>query len=278
MFIAPFVILEQFISRRRSRASISARFSTSLYDLGRWRWFVFGIFAVLLFAMTLLPITFMVMGSFMELFGYFEVDGGAFTINHWTTILEDSLFLDSLWDTVVIATVSALVAMILFPAIAYLVVRTKYFGRGALDFLTWIPITVPGIVIGLAFTIAGMALGVQLIKAGIMQISMELEEAARVGGATWLRTMRKVVVPLVAPTVVVVGVLSFVTATRAVSTPVLLSSRDTQTLAVFQLKFIEAGDLEAASVVGVVVLVLSTGVALIARMCGLRIGLGGRNA
>lgn len=300
LFIAPFVFLEQFIGRRRSRASISGKFTAGLYDLGRWRWAAFGLFAVLLGTMTLLPVTFMVLGSFMEFFGYFDVPGGAFTTKHWATILSDAQFLGSLWDTVVIAFAAALVAMMLFPAIAYLVVRTRYWGRGALDFLTWIPTTVPGIVIGLAFlwmfletpvlqplygtkiglilafTLAGMALGVQLIKAGVMQISLELEEAARVGGASWLHTMRRVVVPLVAPTVVVVGVLAFVTATRAVSTPVLLSSRDTQTLSVFQLKFIEAGDLEAASVVGVVVLILSTGVALVARLFGLKLGLGGR--
>lgn len=299
-FIAPFVFLEQIIGRRRSRASISARFSAGVYDLGSWRWTMFGLIGILLFAMTLLPVIFMVMGSFMELFGYFDVEGGAFTLLHWKEVLTDPTFLDSAWDTVVIGTAAAVVAMILFPAIAYLVVRTKYVGRGVLDFVTWIPVTIPGIVIGLAFlwmflnnpvlrpaygtvaglilafTIAGMALGVQLIKAGIMQISMELEEAARVGGATWIRTMRKVVVPLIAPTVVVVGLLTFVTAARAVSVPVLLSSHATQTLAVFQLKFIEGGDLERASAVGVVVVALSTGVALLARFFGLKIGLGGR--
>lgn len=298
--IAPLVLGQQMIARRRSRASISARFSAAVTDLGRWRWPAFAMFVVLLLTMTALPMSFMLIGSFMEFFGYFDVPGGAFTLRHWTTVLGDPVFLDALWDTFVIATSAALVAMLLFPAVAYLIVRTRYLGRGLLDFLTWVPTTLPGIVVGLAFlwmfletpvlrpvygteiglilafTLAGMALGVQLIKAGIMQISLELEEAARVGGAAWLLTMRRVVVPLVAPTVVVVGVLAFVTATRAVSTPVLLSSRATQTLSVFQLKFIEAGDLEAASVVGVVVLVMSTGVALVARTFGLRFGLGSR--
>lgn len=300
LVIAPFVFLEQVIGRRRSRASITARFSAGVYNLGRWRWPIFGFIGLLVFSMTILPLSFMILGSFMELFGYFDVEGGAFTLDHWIEILNDPLFLDALWDTVVIGTAAAAVAMTLFPAIAYLIVRTKYFGRGALDFVTWIPTTIPGIVIGLAFlwmflnnpvlrpaygtvvalilafTIAGMALGVQLLKAGVMQITMELEEAARVGGGSWLLTMRKVVVPLIAPTVIVVGLLSFVNAARAVSTPVLLSSQSTQTLAVFQLKFLEAGDFEQASAVGLVVVLLSTGVALVARICGLRVGIDGR--
>jgi len=103
-----------------------------------------------------------------------------------------------------------------------------------------------------------------------------LEEAAQAGGAGWLATMRAIVLPLIAPTVAVVGILEFVAATRSVSTAVLLSSHATQPLAVFQLKFIEAGDLETASVVGIVVLLLSTGVALAARLLGLRFGLGER--
>jgi iron(III) transport system permease protein len=250
--------------------------------------------------MTLLPVAFMVLGSFMEVFGYFDVPGGAFTTEHWTAVLTDAQFLGSLRDTLVIALAAAVVSMMIFPAIGYLIVRTRYAGRGTLDFLTWIPTTVPGIVIGLAllwmflqtpflrpaygtqaglvlaFVLAGMSLGIQLTKTGIMQVSLELEEAARAGGGSWLLTMRRVVVPLVAPTIAVVGVLEFVAATRGVSTAILLSSHATQTLAVFQLKFIESGDMEAASVIGVVVLVLSTGVAFAARMFGLKFGIGER--
>jgi iron(III) transport system permease protein len=122
-----------------------------------------------------------------------------------------------------------------------------------------------------------MALGVQNIKAASLQLSPELEEAALAGGASWLATMRKIVVPMIAPAVAAVGILEFVAATRGVSTAVLLSSHATQTLAVFQLKFIEAGDLETASVVGIVLLALSTGVALAARLCGLRFGIGERS-
>jgi iron(III) transport system permease protein len=300
VIMAPFVLAQQTISHRRLRTSVTGKLSMGLTDLRGWRWPVFIIFLILLGAMTVLPVAFMVLGSFMEVFGYFDVPGGAFTSEHWATVLGDSQFRSSLWDTLVIALGTAGASMVLFPGIAYLIVRTRYRGRGLLDFLTWIPTTVPGIVIGfallwvllqtpflrpiygtelglvLAFTLAGMALGIQLIKTAIMQLSPELEEAARAGGASWLRTMRRIIVPLVAPTVVVVGVLEFVAATRGVSTAILLSSHATQTLAVFQLKFIESGDMEAASVVGVVLLILSTGVAFVARMHGFKLGLGQR--
>ncbi len=300
VIMAPFVWGQQVLGRRRSRASITSRFALRVADLGPWRWLACAVFVALLGAMTVLPVFFMVLGSFMEVFGYFDVPDGVFTLDHWVTVLSDPLFLASLRDTLIIAVATAVASMLLFPAIAYLIVRTRYRGRGLLDFLTWVPTMVPGIVVGLAmlwlflqtpflrpfygtqvglilaFLLAGMALGIQLTKTGIMQISLELEEAARAGGASWLYTMRRIIVPLVAPTVVVVGVLAFVAATRGVSIAILLSSHATQTLAVFQLKFIESGDMEAASVIGVVLLVLTTGVAFVARMFGLKIGLGGR--
>jgi iron(III) transport system permease protein len=298
--MAPLVLAQQAIARRRARATLAGKFSARTADLGAWRWPLFALVLLLLGAMTVLPIAFMLLGSFMEVFGYFDVPDGAFTIAHWATVLQDPLFLGSLWDTLIVAAATSLLSMLLFAPIAYLVVRTRYVGRGVLDFLTWLPTTVPGIVIGLAllwvflktpglqqvyghplglvlaFTLAGMALGVQIIKAAILQLSPELEEAAQAGGAGWFTTMRKIVLPLVAPAVAVVGVLTFVAATRGVSTAVLLSSHATQTLAVFQLKYIEAGDLETASVVGIVILALSTGIALAGRLLGLRFGLGER--
>jgi iron(III) transport system permease protein len=298
--MAPVVAVQQAIARRRARATLASKFSARLADLGPWRWPLFALVLLLLGAMTLLPIAFMLLGSFMEVFGYFDVPDGAFTVAHWATVLGDPLFLGSLWDTLIVAVATSLLSMLLFAPVAYLVVRTRYAGRGVLDFLTWLPTTVPGIVIGLAllwvflktpglkqiyghpiglvlaFTLAGMALGVQIIKAAIMQLSPELEEAAQAGGASWLTTMRKIVLPLIAPAVAAVGILEFVAATRGVSTAVLLSSHATQTLAVFQLKYIEAGDLETASVVGIVILVLSPGIALAGRLLGLRLGLGER--
>ena len=300
--IAPLVLLQQWYGRRRSHAVVSGKFSVRLHDLGRTRWVVFGVIGGMLAGMTVLPIGFLIMGSFMRFFGYFNVSP-VFTTEHWVEVLGNPQFLDSLKDTLIIAFSASVVAMIVFTLVAYMIVRTRFRGRGTLDFLTWLPTTVPGIVIGLGFLwlflqapppfgailrpmygthfalilalmVSGMALGVQLIKSGMFQISLELEEASWSAGASFLYTLRRVVLPLIAPVVAVVGVLTFVGAARNLSTVVLLADRNTQPLAVYQLRFIEQGDLEAGAVVGVVVLVMSMGVALIARFFGLKVGLG----
>ena len=150
MIMVPFVLAQQMVAGRRSRTSIGGKFAVRLVDLGRWRWLVFAAFLSLLAAMTALPVFFMVLGSFMEVFGYFDVPGRRLH----RRALADGAARSCLPGLAVGHPVDrgryrhrldgAL------PGVAYLIVRTRYRGRGLLDFLTWIPTTVPGIIIGLA--------------------------------------------------------------------------------------------------------------------------------
>ena len=77
--------------------------------------------------------------------------------------------------------------------------------------------------------------------------------------------MRRVVLPLLAPTIALVGTLSFVSASRDVSNIILLSSGQSRTLALLQLDYMVAPQRESASVVSVILIAMRTGVALVAR-------------
>src|SRR5439155_1098467 len=72
------------------------------------------------------------------------------TLKNWTTVLADDLFLRSLWNTVVLATGTAVAAVLVHSLIAYIVVRTRFRGRRALDVVSWLPFTVPGVILGLS--------------------------------------------------------------------------------------------------------------------------------
>ena len=79
--------------------------------------------------------------------------------------------------------------------------------------------------------------------------------------------------PLMMPTVISVGLVTFVFAARDVSRVALLASAQNRPLALLQLDYLSGHNLEAASVVGVIIILLTTGVALFARLFGLRIGI-----
>jgi ABC-type Fe3+ transport system permease subunit len=80
-----------------------------------------------------------------------------------------------------------------------------------------------------------------------------------------------VVLPLIAPTVAVVGVLAFAAGARATGSIALLSNSSNQPLSMLQLSLLSSNQYGTASVVGVLLLLMTVGVALIARFAGLRL-------
>jgi iron(III) transport system permease protein len=125
----------------------------------------------------------------------------------------------------------------------------------------------------LATVVSSMTLGTQIIKSNMMQLGHELEEASRVTGATWWYTFTRVVLPIMTPVLLLVGVMNFISAARDVASVALIATAETKTLALLQLDFMVEGRTEPAAVVSLVVVAMSTGVALLARTLGLRIGI-----
>ena len=127
----------------------------------------------------------------------------------------------------------------------------------------------------IAIVIASLTFGTQVLKSNMIQLGDELEEVARVTGASWWRSFRSIVLPIIMPSLVLVGVLNFIAAARDISSVALLATNDTKTLSLLQLDYMIEGRYEAAAVISVIVVVLTTGVAFLARMLGLRIGVRG---
>ena len=124
----------------------------------------------------------------------------------------------------------------------------------------------------LAVTIASMTLGVQLVKSNLLQLGQELEESSWVAGGSWLYTFRRVILPLQAPVLLTVGLIAFISAARNIAGIALLVTSENRPLAMLQLDYMVDGRYEAAAVAGVIVTVLTSGLALLARFFGLRLG------
>ena len=126
----------------------------------------------------------------------------------------------------------------------------------------------------LVVIIQGKTTGVNITKAAIVQVGNDMEEAARVSGAGWLRTYFTIWIPLLMPTMVLLGTLNFVSAATATSSIILLAGRDTITLSIVALEWASAdlGLREPASIVMLHIAVMTLGLAMIARRFGLQLG------
>ncbi len=291
--VLPLVAFQQWYATRRRFTTVSSRFRGQRIRLRAWRWPAFVMLAATVLAITALPAGLVVIGTFMNLFGKFNI-AQPWTLKNWETVLASPLFSRALVNTLVIAVGSAILAMAAFTGLAYIVVRTKFWGRGALDFLVWLPSTFPGIILGLGFlwlflgtwflrplygttfllilvaAIGGMTLTTQIVKSSMLQLGAELEEASRACGASWWYTLWRVVLPLIRPTIAVVGILGFSFAARTTGTIALLSTATNQPLSMLQLTMAAASQYGPASVVGVFLMLLTVGAALVARGLGLR--------
>jgi iron(III) transport system permease protein len=73
----------------------------------------------------------------------------------------------------------------------------------------------------------------------VQSVSRELDESARMSGATWWRAMMRIVVPLVGPGMVSLWLLLFVTYIREVSSSMMLFTFGTETVSIALIQIME---------------------------------------
>ncbi len=297
LVIVVIIPVQRWITERRRYTTITGSFKPGLIDLGPWKLLVTGAIGFLIVILTVGPAVTLVIGSFMTRAGYFYLDP-TYTLEHWQLVLTDNLFLKAMRTTLILAISAAVLSPLLFSLIAYILVRTRWKGRWALDLIIWGSGAIPGILSGLGLLwlflgtpllgalygtiyalllvviIQGNTTGTNIMKGVFVQIGADMEEAARVSGASWIRTYFTIWVPLLMPTLILLATLNFVIAAGTTSSIILLAPRGTLTLSLLALEFASPGigQREEASVVGLFIIFFTVGLATIARALGLRLG------
>jgi iron(III) transport system permease protein len=291
------VLQRNYLGQRHYRTVTGRGFSTNPTTLGRWRWPIFSVVALTAFSVTVVPLAVLLMGTFMRAFGYFDI-ARPWTTENWLRVLADPSLIRALWNTVFVGLGTAVTGALFYSMIAYVVVRRHFKGKAVLDFISWLPWAVPGILMGLALLwmvfetrvllflygsvyililalfIKSMPFGVQISKSVLVQLGPELEEAARISGGSWWQMYRRVLVPLLTPTLIVVGLLGFMSAARDISTVVLLGSSQSRTMALLALDYAFGGQFERGSVVAFITSLVVIVIALISHFVGRKVGIG----
>lgn len=293
------VWIQRLIIGRRNYTTVTGKsFSTRPTQLGRWRWVTFGICLAWIGVFIILPLVFLITGTFMRLFGFWDLPN-VWTTQHWTSAFGDPIFLRSLGNTVLLGLGAAIGGAFICSIIGYVLVRAQFRGRGTLDFLAWLPWALPGVLLGLALLwvflgnpalriiygtlwllilamiISELPLGTQVLKASNMQLGKELEESAWMSGASWIQSFRRVVMPMLAPAVMAVGLIVFISSVREIPTVIFLASSESRTLSLLMVDYIAGAQLERAVVLGVFITGLIIVAALVARFgLGMRMGAG----
>jgi iron(III) transport system permease protein len=240
-----------------------------------------------------LPLGVLIVGSLMKLFGFFTIKD-PFSTRHWVLVLSDPVFLSAVRNSLALGIATAAIGLFCYSLIGYALVRTQMFGRSLVNVLVWLPWAIPGILLGLAFLwlflsspplsvfygsylglvvvllVKEMPIGVHMTKTAFVQISEELEQVGRVCGAQWLYTFRRIVVPLISPVLVSIFAIVFMAAVRDIDTIILVGTASTRPLSLLMMEYSMAGEMQAASILGVILSLFAVVIALVSRRIGLR--------
>lgn len=181
----------------------------------------------------------------------------------WATyfvVLTDSRYLESLMNTLLLSLAVTLVTLVAGAAVGIYLARHRFPGRKALLSLLTIPLAFPGVIIGffvillggrqgwvaqltstlgmgrvtfaygllglfLAYLYFSLPRAIASYTAAASAMDMQLEEAARIMGASRWAITRDVWIPQLAPTTVACGAIVFATAMGAFGTAFTLASK-----------------------------------------------------
>ncbi|OCP38458.1 ABC transporter permease [Ensifer sp. LC163] len=196
---------------------------------------------------------------------------------------------NSFWTTMEISLISAPLTALVGLLTAYLIVRQRFAGRDIFEFALMLSFAIPGTVIGISYIIAfnlpplemtgtalilvacfvfrNMPVGVRGGIAAMSQLDKSLDEASLTLRATSLRTLRKVILPLLRPAIVAALVYSFVRAITSISAVVFLVSAEYNMATSYIVGLVENGEFGVAiaysSALIVVMITVITGLQLL---------------
>ncbi|SFE71378.1 ABC transporter permease [Succiniclasticum ruminis] len=250
----------------------------NMVELGKWKWPAFAVVAGYAFIAVILPLSSIVVTSFLvSMSKGLALDN--FGIDAWIPVVTSSQYMESVWRSIGYGIVAACIGTVLALFVAYLSVKTNITGRSIPDLLVVLGGATPSIVIALALivTFSGnyglnlystmwilivsylvkyMTMSVRTIAASLSQVHISLEEAALSSGASWIRTCKDIIMPLVAPSIVAGWFLIFMPSFYELTMSNLLYGADTKSLGVLLYELQTYADTQNASVLSVIILLI----------------------
>lgn len=242
-------------------------------SLGGWRWPVFA-FCVLIFLVAiLLPYGSLLAVSLSKSWGLAFWQNLTLA-NYAFVLFQYDVTRRAILNSLFLASLAATSAVLLGAAIGWIDLRTTLKGRRFLDYVSLIPLGLPGIVMAaaliqfwlkmpvalygtlailfLAYCARYLPLGVRAANTALRQIDPSLEESARILGASWGETMREVTLPLMRSSLFAGWILVFVPAIQELSASILLFSSRSMTVAVAVYNLYENGYIEPVAALALV--------------------------
>lgn len=279
--IALLIVYNHLIRRAERFVTVTGKgYRPTRYALGKWRTPALLFVGLYLAVAAILPAIVLVWTSFSG--------GGSegLSLDAYRLLLADRRFWPAVGNTFLVAGLSAAIITLIGALLAWQILRLRFPGRALLDGVSFMSIGIPAVITGFAVMVLHLTLPIglygtvwilvlaysyrlavstRLSRASLIQIHPELEEASVASGGRWLDTIRRVVLPLLGPSLMASFLLLFIVGFREFTIPMILQSEDNWVLSVIMWKLQADRQTAQAAAVGTLILLFVTPVIFVLR-------------
>ena len=234
-----------------------------------------------LFVIVVVPLLMIILVGMLKAYGL-PLAAENFTMDNFISLFNHKMVADSVKNSLFLSVAAGVIAMFLGVMIAYVINKIRPRGKTALEIISILPYSIPGIVLAIGVILAWsgnlglnlyntvwiilvayiaryVAFSMKSASASLQQVHYSLEEAARSSGATHLESLTDVTLPLIRPAMISGFFLIFLPAMRELTTSVLLYGPYTRTLgvAIYSLRsdgyIVDASALAAMTIILIIV-------------------------
>jgi iron(III) transport system permease protein len=289
----PLVLLQRYLLQNvRRYATIKGKGARMrVLPLGRWKWLAAGLIGLWLFVGVVVPLTGIALRAFVTNWGYGTTLAETLTVEHFRSILDEPTLMRAIGNSILLGTIGGALTVACYTAIGFATHRRNDGWSRFVDYLVLVPRAVPGLLAGLAFlwvflffpplaplrttifsmwlayTVVWLAYGMRLISSSLLQVSTELEEAARTVGASRGRVSRDITLPLIRNGLLGSWLLVFMIFEREYSTGVYLLAPGTEVIGAELVSLWQGGAIDLVAALSFVnVVLVGAGLALALRL------------
>jgi len=216
-------------------------------------------------------------------------------LDNYHTVIHDPLVRHAAKNSIILGLGAATTVMLIAAVASWLVVRTRVPGRWLIDNLAFLPLTIPGLVLGvailsiylrtpwlpvygtlwilfLAYLTRYIPYGMRYASTSMIQIGRELEESALMSGAGWFQMFRRIVLPLLTPGFVAGWIYIVVVSVRELGSSVLLYSPGREVLSIAIWEQYRNGQFTELSALGIMMIGALVVLVAVAYKLGAKVG------
>jgi iron(III) transport system permease protein len=282
--------------RGRAYQTVSGKgFRPRPVSLGVWRWPATALVVTYFVVAVILPLAVLAYASTQP---FYSVPS-RYTLSHmnldaYTNVIHTDLFASSVKNSIILGLGAATTVILLAAVASWVVVRTQLPGRWLIDNLAFLPLIVPGLVLGvailfvylrspipiygtlwilfLAYLTRYIPYGMRYSSTSMFQIGRELEESAMTSGAGWFQSVRRVILPLLVPGLLAGWIYIVIVSVRELSSTIILYSPGKQVLSIVIWEQWQNGEFPELAATGMMMVGALVALVAVAYKLGAKIG------